>query len=163
MLRSDQALAQFFGQEQEKEENKVSSTNIEGACNALRSAVEKYQTACGGLGRKTKDNKEWRSVVGKYYGLKRLSQKKWEEVCEKVIELGLLKITETEAGRSYWTLSETKEIVPVEEQKKDEPPVEEEDVPVEEQNPFEYNPEEEVEDAGWEGFTEEEIEIRTLF
>lgn len=94
-----------FIQQPEDTEGKT----LDGACRALHQAVTTYVSAFkDGLGRKTKDNSEWKRVVGKYYGISRVVQGRWDDVCDRVIEMGLLEVQESEGGRKYWKPSELK-------------------------------------------------------
>lgn len=148
------AISQYIEQEQTTEDK-----TLEGACEALYNAVKVYTEACGGVGRKTKDNAEWKRTIGKYYGISRIHQNRWESVCEKVVAMGLLEIYESEGGRSYW------KIAPL--QKSDEMPSEdlqEEEISEEvseehSETNWDYEASDKPESTGWGGFTHEELEV----
>ena len=147
-----------------------SSKTLDGACKALHEAVTTYLTAFkDGLGRKTKDNSEWKRVVGKYYGISRVVQSRWDSVCDRVVGMGLLEIQESDGGRMYWKPVDLTELElhkgEQTEEKSDcaenlsssELDEESEETPVS----WDYNEESESEDHGttWEGFNLEELEI----
>lgn len=79
---------------------------VEAAKN-LTEAVKEYQSGIKkGYGRKTKDNAFWKRIVGKTLNVKRLYPARWEEVCQRAIDLGLLEIVQLESGREYWNIPE---------------------------------------------------------
>lgn len=140
-------------------------TTLDGACEALHEAVSAYTSALkSGLGRKTKDNTEWKRVVSKYYGLSRLSQGRWEEVCDRVVEMGLLEIQESDGGREYWKPSELE----LHEDEKNEntssgASSNELELPDEDVVSWDYQEPQETEEEqdtdSWEGFSPEELEV----
>lgn len=140
---------------------------LDGACEALSEAVRGYVSSFkDGLGRKTKDNAEWKRVVGKYYGISRVVQGRWDEICARVVEMGLLGIQESEGGREYWKPLDLAELeLHKEPETPDSSPraeTHELELESEEDSPdWDYSPhtEPEKEVLTWEGFTPEELEI----
>ena len=133
---------------------------LDGACEALHLAVTSYVGALkSGLGRKTKDNSEWKRVITKYYGTSRLSSDKWDEVCARVRDLGVLGIEESDGGREYWKPLEleTPELETPEKEETKEPCVETPEP--ETKSKWDYDPDTEPEEDTWGGFTEEELAL----
>lgn len=159
---STETLSAFIQGTEDTPPNNEEKT-LDGACKALYQAVETYTSALkGGLGRKTKDNAEWKRVVGKHLGLARISQKRWDSISDRVVEMGLLEIVESEGGRHYWKVAPLREEenVPVEEHLSTESEEDSDNDPDEDRVSFEYDPSEEPsEEGGWEGFNEDELEI----
>lgn len=161
---SSEALSAFIQGTEDTPPNNEEKT-LDGACVALHEAVETYTSALkGGLGRKTKDNAEWKRVVGKHLGLARISQKRWDSISDRVVEMGLLEIVESEGGRHYWKVAPPKEegegADPEKEQLTANEEEESENDPEEDRVSFEYDPADEPsEEDGWGGFNEEELEI----
>lgn len=152
---------QAFIQPQDDTEGKT----LDGACKALHEAVSTYLEAFkDGLGRKTKDNAEWKRVVAKYYGISRVVQGRWDDVCSRVVEMGLLEIQESDGGREYWKPTELSELELHEGEKRADssPCAETSELELsseEDAVDWDYKPESEPETPTWEGFNEEELEV----
>lgn len=140
---------------------------LDGACQALFNVVSQYVgTLKSGLGRKSKDNSEWKRVVTKYYGISRLSSDKWDAVCERVQEMGLLTLQKSEGGREYWKPSELElEVQEAPESTDKTSCVEPTELELEEESEgvdWSHNPDSEPKkdpSESWEGFTEDELEV----
>lgn len=162
---STEALQAFIHQPKDD-----SSKTLDGACKALHEAVTTYVGAFkDGLGRKTKDNSEWKRVVGKYYGISRVVQSRWDSVCDRVVEMGLLEIQESDGGRMYWKPADITELELHENGKTGEKTdcvenlstteLEEESEEDLVSWEFEEGSDLEIEGTKWEGFNPEELRI----
>ena len=113
-LDRNQALEKAFKEETEKTKEPQKDLVLT-ACEKLAEAVKTYQAGIkSGYGRKTKDNKYWKGIVSRILGVSRLYPARWNEVCEKVQQLGWLEIVvQEESGREYWNVPE-EELNPLE-------------------------------------------------
>ena len=129
LLDRREGLAQAFKEESEKlntkKEEEVELADLITApkdpvlvaCENLMEAVRLYQAGIKkGFGRKTKDNKFWKSIVAKALGVARLYPARWNEVCDKVQTMGLEIITQESSGREYWNYNPSIEEEEVEEE-----------------------------------------------
>lgn len=106
LLDRREGLAQAFKEETEKTKEPQKNSVLV-ACENLIEAVKLYQAGIKkGYGRKTKDNKFWKSVVAKALGVSRLYPARWNEVCEKVQQMGLQIVVQESSGREYWNYQE---------------------------------------------------------